>query len=356
MLQSYLKLLAFFPEIEKWDPSKILQCLKELFDDNTLTESELKDYHKSRKALKYLLELPKVEQRSEAWFKLRESRLTASDLAQAMNKGKFGTRQDLIVRKAFPTLKPFETAPPLKWGTMFEDMGMRCYQERNGNVHIHEFGLIPNEEIDCFGASPDGITETGIMVEMKCPYKRKFDGHVPEQYYLQIQGQLATCKLTQCDYVECYITVFENITEYELCIQSDESHGIILEFLKQNEYVYEYSPEKQTPKECIEWAHKRFDEMKNHKELRFDKMTPWKLRHIFIKRVVFDPNVWNECIPQIYQFWKDAMKLRENGLETYKAGLIEAKEAKDTKTLYMNVDYKKEKPKYKFIMDSDEES
>jgi hypothetical protein len=31
-------------------------------------------------------------------------------------------------------------------------------------------------------------------------------------------------------------------------------------------------------------------------------------------------------------------------------------QAKETKTLNMKVDYKKEKPKYKFIMDSDEES
>lgn len=355
MLQSYIKLLSFFPEMEQWDASKKLKCLNELFNDTCLTVNDIENYHQDRKALKYLLNLPKVEQRSPEWFQLREKRLTASDLAQAMGKGKFGTRQDLLVRKAFPNLKPFETAPPLKWGTMFEDMGMRCYQERKDNVFIHEFGLIPNEEIECFGASPDGITETGIMIEMKCPYKRKFDGLVPEQYYLQIQGQLATCKLKQCDYVECYMTVFENITEYELCVQPDESHGIILEFLKQKDYVYEYSPEKLTPKECIDWAHQRFDEMKNHPDLQFEKMTPWKLRHIFIKRVVFDPNVWNECVPYIYQFWKEAMELREKGLEAYQASVNEAKEAKDTKTLYMNVDYKKEKPKYKFIMDSDEE-
>jgi len=353
MLQPYLKLLTFFPEMEKWESAKIVQCLKELFNNTDITINDIEDYHRDITALKYLLSLSKVEQRSKEWFQLRENRLTASDLAQAINKGKFGTRHDLLIRKAFPSLKPFETAPPLKWGTMFEDMGMRCYQERKDNVVIHEFGLIPNEEIDCFGASPDGITETGIMVEMKCPYRRKFDGQVPEQYYLQIQGQLATCKLHKCDYVECYITALENLTEYELCIQPDESHGIILEFIKEKDYIYEYSPPKLTPKECIDWAHQRFDEMKNHPELRFDKMTPWKLRHFFIKRVIFDSNVWNECVPQIYQFWKEVKELREKGIEAVQAI---ANETKDTKTLYMKVDYKKEKPKYKFIMDSDEES
>ena len=353
MLQSYLKLLTFFPEMEKWDSSKTIQCLNELFGDTNITVNDIEDYHKDRKALQYLLSLPKVEQRSPEWFQLREKRLTASDLAQAMGKGKFGTRQDLLIRKAFPNLKPFETAPPLKWGTMFEDMGMRCYQERKDNVFIHEFGLIPNEEIDCFGASPDGITETGVMVEMKCPYKRKFDGQIPEQYYLQIQGQLATCKLDKCDYVECYMNVFENLTEYELCVQPDESHGMILEFLKGKDYVYEYSPPKLSPKECIDWAHQRFDEMKEHMELRFEKMTPWKLRHIFIKRVSFEPSVWNECVPHIYRFWKEAMELREKGVESVQAM---ENQAKETKTLNMKVDYKKEKPKYKFIMDSDEES
>jgi hypothetical protein len=53
------------------------------------------------------------------------------------------------------------------------------------------------------GASPDGITEDGVMVEIKCPWRRKINGEIPLQYYYQIQGQLAVCALEECDYFEC---------------------------------------------------------------------------------------------------------------------------------------------------------
>ena len=340
----YTKLIQLFPEVESWESYKVVNCMNELFDSTQLTVNDIDTFQKNRKSLNYLLTLPKVEQRSKEWFDLRENRLTASDLAQAMNKGKFGTRSDLLKKKAFPSSKPLEMLPPLKWGVMFEEMGMRCYQEKQNNVPIFEFGLIPNEAIPCFGASPDGITSEGIMVEMKCPYRRKFNGEIPEQYYLQIQGQLATCQLTYCDYVECYMVTFENMTDYELCIQEEDSHGIIIEYMQDNDYIYEYSPPKSTVKECQDWANDRFDKT----PYTFVKLTPWKLKHMFIERVSFDPKLWESCVPMIYQFWKDVEELR-------KEGPPEPKPIKPQKSLTLKLDSKKEK-KYTFIVDSDEEN
>jgi hypothetical protein len=44
---------------------------------------------------------------------------------------------------------------------------------------------MPNNEHKFFGASPDGINELGIMVEIKCPFKRKLKKipSIIEQYY-----------------------------------------------------------------------------------------------------------------------------------------------------------------------------
>jgi len=351
MFSKYIKLIYIFPEVENWPGEKVVQCLKELFDQCSLTAEDIERVRNERKALKFLLSLPKVEQRSKEWFDLRENRLTASDLAQAMNKGKFGTRSDLLAKKAFPVSKPMEMIPPLKWGVMFEDMGMRCYQEKMGNPVLYEFGLIPNQEIECFGASPDGITAEGIMVEMKCPYRRKYDGKIPEQYYLQIQGQLATCKLTQCDYVECYFVTLDNMCDYELTIREGDSHGMIVEYSKGNDFEYEYSPTGYSVVECQEWANGRFDEAKKIGR-PFLKFTPWKLRHMFIERVYFNTGVWDGCVPCIYDFWKDVLDKRARGIEPVK------EKEKAGKTLTVKLDYKKPKvkSKYKFIMDSDEES
>lgn len=41
------------------------------------------------------------------------------------------------------------------------------------NTKIYEFGLMKNPHHDFFGASPDGISELGVMLEIKCPYKRR---------------------------------------------------------------------------------------------------------------------------------------------------------------------------------------
>jgi len=349
MLQKLATLLSFFPDIEVWKAEKIHKCMSELFNDCTLSYEDIDDFKTQRQALNYLLNLPKVEQRSKEWFLLRETRLTASDLAQAMNKGKFGNRSDLLMKKAFPSSKPLDMVPPLKWGVMFEEMGMRCYQQVKNNVKIHEFGLILHDTIDCFGASPDGITETCIMVEMKCPYSRKFNGEIPEQYIIQIQGQLATCKLKECDYVECYMIVYDHISEYEMMIKETDKHGIILEYTKDGNYVYEYSPPNKTASECIEWGHETFRQLKQNTSLSFVKMTPWKLNHMFIKRVPFDKDLWDKCVPKIYEFWNDTMSLREKGPPNTP---ITQKTNKNTFTL-KNV---KPKQKFVFIHDSDDES
>jgi len=57
-----------------------------------------------------LLTQPQVAQRSPEWYELRKNRLTASAVAQAIGKGKFASKADLLKDKAFPELaKPFDS-------------------------------------------------------------------------------------------------------------------------------------------------------------------------------------------------------------------------------------------------------
>lgn len=68
---------------------------------------------------------------------------------------------------------------------------------RHIDVHGDERGL------SWIGASPDGITDCGSMVEIKCPYRRQIvPGHVPHHYYPQIQVQLEVCDLSLCYFVQ----------------------------------------------------------------------------------------------------------------------------------------------------------
>lgn len=268
-----------------------------------------------REALAQLLAQPQVAQRSQEWFEMRKSRLTASDLAQAMNKGKFGTRQQLLFKKACPELAPpFPTNnPALQWGVMFEPMASRCYAQRHNDIAIHEFGLIPHPSLECFGASPDGITDLGVMLEFKCPLRRKIDGHIPEQYEIQMQGQMAVCGLHECDYVECDMQKLNTREDYLQLVPEKQTtdHGIILDRGQDCEDDrYMYSPEYVTPREALAWL----DKQRCSPQWGNSWVVLWKLRKINIMRVTFDKDQWDTYVPHIKQFWKDVEDTRANAV------------------------------------------
>ena len=162
-----------------------------------------------KEILKDLIKKPLIKQRTPEWFKLREDRLTASDLYDAV-KSPLTLAKRKIKGNAFNS----SGIPALKWGVMFEPIAIQIYAHLN-KTKIHEFGLIINDDISNFGASPDGITDEGIMIEIKCPYSRKIiSDKIPDKYQYQIQGQLAVCKLQECDYIECEFGSYTSENEY----------------------------------------------------------------------------------------------------------------------------------------------
>lgn len=278
---------------------------------NALIEKRLSSIRMFRSKLRNLLEQPQVEQRSPEWHEMRKNRLTASDTATAMNRGKFETRKNLLRKKAFPHLMPFQSNYIMKWGTMLEPIANRCYRQRNGDMIVHEFGLVPHPTIPHYGASPDGITELGIMLEFKCPMKRRMDGTIPEQYEIQMQGQMAVCGLTECDYVECGLDDFEHAEAYLDYIDatSTTDHGIVLEYCDQNTMSYDYSPEYLTPSEVWTWAQQRIKTEQKH----LVKITPWRLREYYTERIYFDPERWEDIQKEVSVFWKEVENIRALG-------------------------------------------
>ena len=154
------------------DPSIILDELSEIYSITNNSEKyvlhqlvkryiqkieqEEITYEKRRDQLKKLKELKLPEQRSAEWYEMRKDKLTASSMADALNKGHFQSRDELLLSKIEE--KPFEPNPITEWGVKYEDVAIKFYEELY-NVKVLEFGLIPHPEFDAFGASPDGICE-----------------------------------------------------------------------------------------------------------------------------------------------------------------------------------------------------
>lgn len=298
---------------------------------NTKTvENRIIDIKQYRAELKLLLQLPLMKQRTTEWFDARKTRLTASDLYDAIKLNssvsiKLAKKKANIV--AADTIN-YNAIPALKWGTMFEPMATRCYSQKMNDIAIHDFGLICDTDNEHFGASPDGINELGIMLEIKCPYSRKIvDGVIPDKYKMQIQGQLAVCKLKECDYIECIFKSLESADEY-LELDSTSKHGVIAEFYNQKgEYVYFYSEPNRTPKECLEdICIIAEDIIKNGgstdcEKLKFSKYTYWRLDDMIIQRVVFNDREWLSIIPKINTFWEKVEEYKllpiEIGIKKY---------------------------------------
>jgi putative phage-type endonuclease len=255
--------------------------------------------HKRIIILNELKQRPFIKQRSEEWFKLRENRLTASDLYDAVYHP-----ITLIKKKIKNVSFNSYSIPALKWGCMFEEVAANIYAHLN-STKINEFGLLVNDKINNFGASPDGITDEGIMIEIKCPYSREIkDKVIPDKYYYQMQGQMAVCELDICDYIECKFKTFNNIDEYienikklyenenDIENDNDYKHGIIAE-LKDHSYIYS------TPNQNY---NDNIDEMKKINDAKY---VYWYLEIINVQRVYFDKDKWNnKTVKKIADYWK----------------------------------------------------
>jgi putative phage-type endonuclease len=312
------------------DISKLIyEALKEdkKYYTYDIINKRLESIKNYRRELNILLQLPLMKQRSNEWFEARKTRLTASDLYDAVKGGNISIKLAKKKANIITDNINYNAIPALKWGTMFEPMATRCYSQKMNNINIHDFGLICDVDNKHFGASPDGINELGIMLEIKCPYSRKIiDGVIPEKYKMQIQGQLAVCKLKECDYIECIFKSIESKEEYLELGDTTINHGIIAEFYNsKGEYVYYYSDTNKTPIECIEEMinnrdyHDINDDEK--KILKFSKYTYWKLNEMIIQRVIFKPDEWETIIPKINNFWETVEEYKllpiEIGIKKY---------------------------------------
>ena len=275
-------------------------------------ETRIAEVKTDMSKLKRLRALPAVAQRSQEWFDLRKERLTASDAFKALTDNR--SRDALVRNKAFPDEAKFINSVATEWGKTFESMALRVYRARRGNITVHEFGLIPHPTLECFGASPDGISDIGVMIEIKCPWSREIKpGYIPEYYEVQMQGQLAVCGLTQCDYIECKIVPNRSIKQYieqaKKC-ETAADYGIFVDG--------QFSEVGLTPEQTLEWANQVADLS------RLEITTPyatspqeislglilWTLDRIQIQRVTFDPERWEDMVPKFEKFWADVLEER----------------------------------------------
>ena len=307
--------------MEKIIGNKVDECRERLF--------KLKDIEMKLVKLKEL-ELP--EQRSKEWYEIRNNLLTASSLADSLGKGHFTTRDNLLIDKTSKEEKPFYTNDIIQWGVKYEPTATTFYEKLN-NLTIVELGLVPHPELKIFGASPDGICDidspngySGRMLEIKCPPRRQFTSEVPLHYWMQMQGQLESCDLEECDFLQVKLLEYHSEQDYidDKFMENDKEKigyastgypkGLVLTFLSKNDknetvYEYEYSEFYQTYDELKEWSSKIILNYENKKGV----YNWWKIERYECTLVLRDRKWWLETIPKIIEFWEEVEFYRKNG-------------------------------------------
>lgn len=175
---------------------------------------------------------PGIEQRTPAWYAARKGMLTASEFKTA---GADKVSQSYVLGKVFP--QPFCTNEAMTWGCRFEDLACATY-ELEMDTKVHEYGLLIHPDASWIGASPDGITAYGVLIEIKCPFSRKHyeiekrvtderlfpkndKANLHGRYFSQVQGQLEVCDLELCDFAVAHIDEIESNMFWQLRRVSD---------------------------------------------------------------------------------------------------------------------------------------
>jgi putative phage-type endonuclease len=151
--------------------------------------------------VKALLEREYAAQKSEEWLALRGNMLTASDAATAIGMNKYETAAELLLKKC-GLGKKFEGNSATKHGEKYEDEARILYEQRHNEV-VHELGLCPHPLYTWLGGSPDGVSESGKLVEIKCPPMRQIiPGEVPIHYMPQLQLCMQILDLEEADFIQ----------------------------------------------------------------------------------------------------------------------------------------------------------
>lgn len=324
-----------------------------------------------------LLRRPQYEQRTQAWYDIRRSLITASsascllmrsektceayvkdynleDIFDYNNKccNPYSSKTQYLLDKCKQS--KFKGNVATYWGQKYEDVVTNLYSNLT-DKKVMEFGLITHPENKWLGASPDGITPDGVMIEIKCPFRRKITGVPPLYYWIQVQLQLEVCNLDYCDFIEYEFTEFYSKEEFlddTVLSMNVINKGLFIQVEKQDDpkipcdpadiqYIY---PERQfidNIEDLIKWRDiqleklpKMIDEKYKNTIFKF-KPVYWKTTDKSIVRIPRNKEWFNNVKPLLEKEWRHLVYYQKN--DNYKKLLGPKKEYTEGSTLVFDI-------------------
>lgn len=183
-----------------------------------------------------------LEQRTPEWFNLRLGRFTSSEIFKLMteprskaakeagelSQGAKTYAEEVAAELIYKSPAPFLETAAVQWGKENEPLAVEAYEQTTGRK-VSEIGFITMG--DFTGSSPDGLTDDGGQIEIKCPFNRL--NHLQnvinlnepadllalhKNYFYQVQHQLYLTGLKYCDFVSFDPRLLEG-DNWALCIK-----------------------------------------------------------------------------------------------------------------------------------------
>lgn len=147
------------------------------------------------------------KQLSPEWFEKRKGRISGSRVGAILGLSPFAKPDDVLrsmVREYHGADSEFTGNIATQWGNDNEDKAIAVYEETENQLvvstgfHIHG---------DMFGASPDGLVGDDGLIEVKCPFGKRYEGwfksiHDQPHYYAQVQLELLATDRKWCDFFQ----------------------------------------------------------------------------------------------------------------------------------------------------------
>jgi hypothetical protein len=302
------------------------------FDDSIIVKNPNVDYVTNQ--LIYLRGIPQPTQRTPEWYIFRHGLITASNAFKAFENQTI--QNQLIYEKCQPLQSPDENKQPslvnvdttLHWGQKYEPMSVLIY-ETLYNTQIEDFGCIPHSTFKFIGASPDGINcdinspRYGRMLEIKNIVNREINGIPKKEYWIQMQMQMETCDLPECDFLETKFTEYETESAFNedgsfLKTDNESMKGVIMYFArKDGSPLYIYKPVNMNKIEFDDWENAT---MELHADLTWIRNCYWKLDKISCVLVPRNKIWFNDNINTLSLIWDTIIHERIHGFSHRKPG------------------------------------
>jgi hypothetical protein len=177
---------------------------------------------------------------------------------------------------------------------------------------VADFGCLQHDTHAFLGASPDGINVDpasplyGRMVEIKNIVNRDITGIPKKEYWIQMQLQMETADLNECDFLE---TQFSEEGEGEGGERTALMTGTIIYFMKNGKPHYEYEPIECTRSVSEAWFNEAMERNQAHMWM---KTIRWRLEKMSCVLVLRNKLWFQHAIGVLDGLWQTIVQERSN--------------------------------------------